>query len=58
MNAIATVGPISINVDASTWHAYAGGVYNGCNQDSPDVNHVVVLVGYGVSFLSLFSSCF
>lgn len=47
MNAIATVGPIAINVDASTWHAYEGGVFDGCNQESPDINHVVVLVGYG-----------
>lgn len=47
MNAIATIGPLSINVDASTWHSYAGGIFNGCNQANPDVNHVVVLVGYG-----------
>lgn len=47
MNAIATVGPLAINVDASTWHAYKGGIFNGCNQENPDVNHVVVLVGYG-----------
>lgn len=47
MNAVASVGPVAINVDASTWHAYEGGIYNGCNQDSPDVNHVVVMVGYG-----------
>ena len=32
MNAIASIGPLSINVDASTWHAYEGGVFNGCNQ--------------------------
>jgi len=47
MNAIAQVGPLAINVDASTWHAYAGGVFNGCDQETPDVNHVVVMVGYG-----------
>lgn len=47
MNAIATVGPLAINVDASTWHAYDSGVYSGCNQETPDVNHVVVMVGYG-----------
>jgi cathepsin L len=47
MNAVATVGPVAINVDASTWHAYTGGVFQGCDQASPDVNHVVVLVGYG-----------
>jgi cathepsin L len=47
MNAVASIGPIAINVDASTWHAYEGGIFAGCNQASPDVNHVVVLVGYG-----------
>lgn len=47
MNAIATVGPIAISVDASTWHAYEGGVYQGCNQVNPDIDHAVVLVGYG-----------
>lgn len=47
MNAVANIGPVAINVDASTWHAYESGIYNGCNQESPDVNHVVVTVGYG-----------
>lgn len=47
MNALATIGPLAINVDASTWHAYEGGIFNGCNQKNPDVNHVVVMVGYG-----------
>jgi cathepsin L len=49
MNAIATIGPISINVDASTWHSYSSGIFSkeSCNQSDPDVNHVVVLVGYG-----------
>ena len=47
MNAIATVGPIAISVDASTWHSYAGGIFDGCNQANPDINHGVVLVGYG-----------
>jgi len=48
MNAIAQVGPVAINIDASTWHSYESGVFNGCNQATPDVNHVVVAVGYGV----------
>ena len=47
MNAVATIGPIAISVDASEWHSYNGGVFNGCNQTNPDVNHVTVLVGYG-----------
>lgn len=47
MNALVHVGPLAINVDASSWHAYESGVFDGCNQVNPDVNHVVVLVGYG-----------
>lgn len=47
MNAIAHVGPIAIAVDASTWHSYDSGIFNGCNQVNPDINHGVVLVGYG-----------
>lgn len=50
MNALATVGPLAVNIDASTWHAYTSGVYNGCGDANAasDINHVVVLVGYGV----------
>jgi len=47
MNAIAQVGPIAVSVDASTWSAYKGGIFNGCNQKNPDINHAVTLVGYG-----------
>jgi cathepsin L len=50
MNAIATVGPIAITVDASNWHAYESGVYDGCNQKNPDLDHGVVLVGYGPGY--------
>lgn len=46
MNAVATVGPISISVDAA-WGAYESGVYDGCNQANPDIDHAVQLVGYG-----------
>jgi cathepsin L len=48
MEALVTQGPISISVDASKWHSYSSGVFDGCNTMNPDVNHVVVLVGYGV----------
>ena len=58
MNAIASIGPLAINVDASTWHAYEGGIFNGCNQKNPDVNHVVVMVGYGEVSLLRFFNCF
>lgn len=47
MVTVATVGPVAINVDASTWHAYEGGVFSGCPQEDVDINHVVQLVGYG-----------
>jgi cathepsin L len=47
MNAIAKVGPVAVSVDASTWHSYSGGIFNGCNQEQPDINHAVTLVGYG-----------
>lgn len=47
MNAVAQVGPVAIVVDASEWHSYESGIFNGCNQENPDLNHGVVLVGYG-----------
>jgi len=47
MNAIATVGPVAISVDASNWSAYQSGIFNGCNQAKPDIDHAVVLMGYG-----------
>ncbi len=47
MNAIAHVGPIAISVDASAWSPYHSGVFAGCNQANPDIDHAVVLVGYG-----------
>jgi len=47
MTAVATVGPIAISVDASSWQFYSTGVYNGCNQTNPDLDHAVQLVGYG-----------
>lgn len=47
LNAVATVGPVAVNVDASTWHLYESGVFTGCAQEDVDINHVVQLVGYG-----------
>jgi len=47
LNAVATVGPIAISVDAGSWGRYSNGVFDGCNQKSPDIDHAVVLVGYG-----------
>jgi len=40
-------GPVAISVDASSWRFYASGVFNGCNQTNPDLDHAVQLVGYG-----------
>merc|ERR1711957_902330 len=36
-------GPISIAVDASTWHSYRGGVVTSCGTG---MNHAVVISGY------------
>lgn len=45
LNAVATVGPISVSVDAS-WGAYEEGIFSGLSSN-PDIDHAVVLVGYG-----------
>eukprot|EP01010_Urceolus_cornutus_P004965 NODE_831_length_1300_cov_284.623501_g630_i0.p1 GENE.NODE_831_length_1300_cov_284.623501_g630_i0~~NODE_831_length_1300_cov_284.623501_g630_i0.p1 ORF type:complete len:370 (+),score=90.83 NODE_831_length_1300_cov_284.623501_g630_i0:54-1112(+) len=47
MEAVATLGPIAISVDASLWSRYRGGVFDGCNQVNPELDHAVQLVGYG-----------
>jgi len=44
---VATQGPLSISVDASSWFDYESGVFDGCNNQSPDIDHAVQLVGYG-----------
>jgi len=40
-------GPLAVSVDASTWGHYEGGVFDGCNQTNPDLDHAVQLVGFG-----------
>jgi cathepsin L len=40
-------GPLAVNVDASAWGEYESGVFTGCNNSAPDIDHVVQLVGYG-----------
>mmetsp|Transcript_43699 Transcript_43699/g.108143 ORF Transcript_43699/g.108143 Transcript_43699/m.108143 type:complete len:133 (-) Transcript_43699:149-547(-) len=47
IEALAAVGLLSVVVDASQWHSYESGVYNGCNQTDLQLNHAVQLVGYG-----------
>ena len=45
LNAVATVGPIAITVDASAWSAYESGVFDGCSSTNIDLDHAVQLVG-------------
>jgi len=47
MQHLLTKGPLAISVDASTWGHYEIGVYDGCNQTNPDLDHAVQLVGLG-----------
>jgi len=50
LNAIATIGPIAISVEADTWSLYGGGIFpaTSCNLKNTDIDHAVQLVGYGV----------
>jgi len=41
-------GPVAISVDASSCSRYESGIYDGCNMTSPEIDHAVQLVGYGV----------
>ena len=47
MNARSAEQPIAVSVDASTWHAYESGIYTGCSMASPEIDHAVILAGYG-----------
>merc|ERR1712224_968122 len=40
-------GPIGVSVDASAWSSYQKGIFHGCNKDAVNVNHAVVLMGFG-----------
>jgi cathepsin L len=46
--AVATVGPLAVNVAAEPWSDYESGVFDGCATSGigTDIDHVVVLVGY------------
>jgi len=47
MEHLANVGPLAVNVDASMWHTYTGGIFDGCDfNENIEINHVVQLVGY------------
>ncbi|CAG9762595.1 unnamed protein product [Ceutorhynchus assimilis] len=47
LEAVATIGPTSVNIDASFLGAYHSGIYEDkwCSPDA--INHVVLVVGYG-----------
>ena len=49
MNVLAKVGPLAVSVACSPWVSYRSGVYRGNleTQKETDVNHLVVLEGYG-----------
>ncbi len=47
LDAVATVGPLAIAVDASAWDIYDSGVFDGCDANDIDLDHAVQLVGYG-----------
>lgn len=50
MNALVKSGPVAVSVAASPWKTYESGVFQmkgGFTSENLDVNHAVVLVGYG-----------
>ena len=48
MIALVEKGPLAVNVDASNFNSYEKGIFDGCDYTKNiDINHVVVLVGYG-----------
>lgn len=46
MRALAETGPTAVSADASGWHMYSGGIFDGCVADAV-VNHAIVATGYG-----------
>lgn len=40
-------GPVAVSVDASNWWLYHGGIFDSCNKTAPNINHAVVLDGFG-----------
>jgi len=47
MYAVATMGPVVVNVAATGWGLYKGGIFDDDDLDQRDINHAVVLEGYG-----------
>jgi len=40
-------GPVAVSVSADDWYLYRSGIFDSCNHSAPDINHAVLLVGYG-----------
>jgi len=49
IEAVFSIGPVGVSVDASTWSSYQSGIFDHCNRINPDINHAVNVVGYGAS---------
>ena len=48
MEALVNKGPLIISAYASLWKQYESGVFSGCSYtENIDVNHAIVLMGYG-----------
>lgn len=47
MMAVATLGPVVVNVAATGWGLYRGGIFDDDDEPHRDLNHAVVLEGYG-----------
>lgn len=49
LRAVATVGPISVGVDARLWQFYLGGTFPAflCSSSPASMDHGVAIVGYG-----------
>ncbi|KAK4876096.1 hypothetical protein RN001_012518 [Aquatica leii] len=47
--AVATVGPVSVLIDSTDMQHYQNGVYNNSNCKKMNVDHAVLVVGYGTT---------
>ncbi|XP_066254185.1 cathepsin L-like proteinase [Euwallacea similis] len=47
LEAVGTIGPVSVVVDASYLANYAAGIYSDSNCSPNNLNHAVLIVGYG-----------
>jgi len=47
-HAVAIRGPVAVSVAVTdAWYTYRGGIFDDCDNLHPDINHAVLLVGYG-----------